>query len=208
MYKVFYYDRIVLLCSTQIETFGYDFSHKIKLKSIGELMGIIGEFLTNKDFTTLCIEWNDLNELFEEFVNYFRFIQAAGGVVINETNEMLCIYRLDCWDLPKGKMEKGEKPEECAIREVQEETGIIQPEVKKKLESTYHIYFCPHKNKLTLKKTHWYLMYIKGSNNLIPQVEEDITEARWCSKQFVQQKVVSQSYRSLEPLYDFFLSDF
>ena len=51
-------------------------------------------------------------------------IIAAGGLVTNENNELLMIFRRGKWDLPKGKLDKGETIEECAIREVEEETGI------------------------------------------------------------------------------------
>ena len=55
-------------------------------------------------------------ELWDLFKSQFKWIEAAGGVVLNDTNEILLIYRLDKWDLPKGKLEKGEEPNEAAIK--------------------------------------------------------------------------------------------
>jgi hypothetical protein len=53
----------------------------------------------------------------------FKLIQASGGIVFNQKNEILLIKRLGKWDLPKGKIKKSETLEECAIREIEEETG-------------------------------------------------------------------------------------
>ncbi len=56
-------------------------------------------------------------------------IRAAGGVVFRKTageTEIAVIHRpaYDDWTLPKGKMEPNETPEDCALREVREETGL------------------------------------------------------------------------------------
>ena len=56
----------------------------------------------------------------EEFVNYFgtyKSINAAGGLVENGNGEYLMIKRKGYWDLPKGKIEKGENDEDGALRE-------------------------------------------------------------------------------------------
>jgi 8-oxo-dGTP diphosphatase len=55
-------------------------------------------------------------------------VRAAGGVVARQVSpaEIIVIHRpkYDDWTLPKGKAERGESDEDCAIREVQEETGL------------------------------------------------------------------------------------
>ena len=56
-------------------------------------------------------------------------IQAAGGLVVRrhtEELEILLVHRPDHedWSFPKGKLEHGESPEEAALREVHEETGM------------------------------------------------------------------------------------
>ena len=107
----------------------------------------------------------------------FTKINAAGGVVYNKQNKLLMIYRLKKWDLPKGKTEKGETPEICAVREVEEECGISKPQIIKMLKPSYHIYKL--ENKLILKTTHWYLMKYYGNEKLKPQKTEDITDASW-----------------------------
>ena len=55
-------------------------------------------------------------------------VRAAGAVVLRGTTpvEVLVIHRpqYDDWTLPKGKVEAGESDETCAVREVEEETGL------------------------------------------------------------------------------------
>ena len=59
---------------------------------------------------------DDLKALWSDFSSIFKVIEAAGGVVFNEKEEVLVIFRREFWDLPKGKIDKGESPEEAAVR--------------------------------------------------------------------------------------------
>jgi 8-oxo-dGTP pyrophosphatase MutT (NUDIX family) len=119
----------------------------------------------------------DLEQLTKVFLKKFEIIPAGGGLVVNEHKEILMIFRRGFWDLPKGKLDKGETIEECAVREVKEETGLQNINLKKYLTTTYHSY-----NQGThhyLKESHWYLMKAKSGEPLIPQREEDIIEIEW-----------------------------
>jgi 8-oxo-dGTP pyrophosphatase MutT (NUDIX family) len=56
-------------------------------------------------------------------------VRAAGGLVVRQSDrcvEVLVVHRpqYDDWTFPKGKAEPGESDEECAVREVEEETGL------------------------------------------------------------------------------------
>ena len=110
-------------------------------------------------------------------------IEAAGGLVKNETEDYLFIYRNDKWDLPKGKIEKGEGVKEAAVREVEEECGIKVSKLEEKICKTYHVYI--YKGDVVLKKTHWFNMRYKGHEKLKPQKEEGITDVRWFSKSYI-----------------------
>lgn len=119
----------------------------------------------------------DLNDLKKAFFKKFTFIQAAGGLVQNENNEFLLIFRRGKWDLPKGKLDKGEKLEDCAIREVEEETGLKNVKLISPLTITFHTY---HEGaRFILKESHWYKMKISGAQKLVPQTTEDIHEIKW-----------------------------
>ncbi len=118
------------------------------------------------------------DEAYEQFRREFRSIKAAGGLVQNSERETLMIFRNDRWDLPKGHLERGETIEECALREVAEETGIRELKIVKKIIETQHAYIL--NEEWAIKTTHWYAMH---SNQLstTPQHQEGIEIAAWCS---------------------------
>ncbi len=109
-------------------------------------------------------------------------IIAAGGLVINEKEEILFIFRRNHWDLPKGKLDKGESIETCALREVKEETGIKNCILEKFLCKTFHQYFDQWVNEEVIKETWWYAMESNSSEKLTPQTEEDIEQIIWVDK--------------------------
>jgi 8-oxo-dGTP pyrophosphatase MutT (NUDIX family) len=119
----------------------------------------------------------DLDELKKTFFKKFTFVPAAGGLVLNEKKEVLLIYRRKKWDLPKGKLEKKERLEDCAVREVEEETGLKNTRIISPLTITWHTYH--EGTRFILKESHWYRMGVSGAQTLSPQTEEDIQEIRW-----------------------------
>jgi len=125
----------------------------------------------------------NLDLLLKEFENSFVKIEAAGGIVQNSKNELLFIFRNNKWDLPKGKVEKGETIPETAVREVQEECGINNIELKHFITKTFHIYKVGEKE--ILKLTHWYSMF-SDEINLKPQTEEGITNVVWKGHQEIK----------------------
>lgn len=137
------------------------------------------------------------DEEFEQFARNFRIIHAAGGLVTNEHDEILMIYRLEKWDFPKGKVEAGESIEEAAVREVQEETGLQEITLGKALPSTFHTYEL-HGEPI-LKETHWYAMHA-SRQALTPQTIEDISQAVWVPRRQVS-KNLENSYPSLKALW-------
>ncbi len=130
-------------------------------------------------YEAVVVYSSDLEQLFMDFCSLFKMIEAAGGIVKNENNEILFIYRRGYWDLPKGKIDLGESTETAAIREINEETGIEQMTIEKYLAETWHVYKMD--NKKILKKTYWYLVKTSDTK-LVPQTEEDIEVAVWMTK--------------------------
>ena len=117
------------------------------------------------------------DEVWNEFVSEFHVIEAAGGVVKNNDGGTLFIFRQGKWDLPKGKLDKGENEHEAALRETGEECGIKELSIINPLAYSYYTY--KSGDEAILKKIHWFEMKYKGSEPLSPQLAEGITDARW-----------------------------
>lgn len=139
----------------------------------------------------------DHEDDFVAFSKEMTTVEAAGGLVLNEKGDVLMIFRRGSWDLPKGKIDPGESVEAAAIREVEEETGLSQLEVKLKLQVTYHTYKID--NEFIIKPTHWFKMLLKGSQSLVPQTEEDITQICWMGKEEVT-SIIDRTYSSIKEL--------
>ncbi|MCR5064713.1 MAG: NUDIX domain-containing protein [Bacteroidales bacterium] len=118
-----------------------------------------------------------LRRLHDYLTQRYIFIKAAGGIVRNEENKLLLMRRNDRWDLPKGKVEVGETLAQAAVRETQEETGLINISLGPLWLKTYHIYNLY--GGWHFKQTSWFEMRHFGKETLVPQLEEGITEVGW-----------------------------
>ncbi len=128
-------------------------------------------------FEAITVYAENVEMLKADFFSIYNVIPAAGGVVLNEKNEALFIFRRGFWDLPKGKIEEGETIEEAAVREVREEVGLKNVEIIRPLTVTYHTYR-DRKGQRCLKLTHWFLMKTEEQTFKV-QTEEDIETAEW-----------------------------
>jgi len=137
----------------------------------------------------IYIRGSSFDVLWKLFFGKYKTVQAAGGVVINNKNQVLFIFRNGFWDLPKGKVEDEEAIEVAAIREVEEECGIRKPTLISKLLVTYHTYDTYGEN--CIKPTHWYLMKYDGDEELLPQLEEGITNVQWVSQEDISYKMLN-----------------
>ncbi|MCH8904912.1 MAG: NUDIX domain-containing protein [Bacteroidetes bacterium] len=143
------------------------------------LVKLIENFESTIERRNVTLYFSEFKKLKDVFFSLFLYLEAAGGLVKNEKEELLAIKRLGKWDLPKGKIESGESPEQTAIREVKEETGVKQIEIIKPDESTYHCYKV--EDQRILKKTFWFEMSGSSTEDLVPQAEENISEVKWCN---------------------------
>ena len=139
-----------------------------------------------------------ITENWESFCADYKLIEAAGGLVYNDTNQLLMIFRNGKWDLPKGKLEVGENIEQCAIREVEEECGISELKIMQKLKETYHTYEI-NGGKI-LKCTYWFTMRSSFKGNLVPQTKEGITNVEWVNKEGITKKL-EDSYGNIKELF-------
>ena len=196
--KIFIKDIPVIIISRQefIKTSAYDRvfeGPELKLTTdtlVGEVLvknasgGLVDQFLVFlkqnkfKKLQEITFKVDDYEMVVESLKKDYTIIKAAGGLVLNE-GQVLMIWRLKKWDLPKGKLNKGEKPKSAAVREVEEECNVrVKP--GKKICHTWHTY--KQNGRRILKKTYWYRMYCVDDSNMKPQHEENIEDIQWMNE--------------------------
>lgn len=135
--------------------------------------------------------------------SHYRFVRAAGGLVVSPGGECLMIYRQGRWDLPKGMVERGETLPAAARREVMEETGVTPSAVKSLITKTYHIF--DKYGGWHLKQTSWYAMQAPLGATA-PQTEEEIAQAVWVpaaecldrlEKSFASLRIMAQASKNI-----------
>lgn len=181
--KVYFGEKPVYLCN-ELEDELKEILHHPDAILIDEISSaainsLLHEIVKDKFHAGVLIH-EDLEKLKKQFSKHFQLIEAAGGIVENEKKETLFIYRLDKWDLPKGKVEKKEAIEAAALREIEEETGLTQLTLNNKIGETYHTYNAFGKH--FFKTTHWFYVTCSSNQTLVPQTEENIDQVKWYSK--------------------------
>ncbi|QDP86179.1 NUDIX domain-containing protein [Chryseobacterium sp. SNU WT5] len=201
MYKVFVNEK-KLIFSTVPE----DIHKKLRYETRATLEIAI-DLLENTSCPELNIYGEEIEEIWKDFSQMFKVIEAAGGIVTNQDKEILFIRRLGKWDLAKGKIEKGESLEQAALREITEETGVKELLLEKFLNTTYHIYTERNGEKI-LKITHWFKVSYEGNEKLVPQLEEGISEVSWKSKNEIIQDVFPMTFRNIKLILENYWSSF
>lgn len=200
MIKIFYNNRVLILSQSFVNDNSIT---KINVSDKVSVKNLINIFLDEEKYDCINIFGEDENILLDEVSKYFSLIRASGGVVANDKKEILFIKRLGFWDLPKGKIENEESPEQASIREVCEECGINEANLKLVhfLKNTYHIY--SHNSKYVLKETFWFEMYFNAHYGLKPQLEEDITQVEWVDFRNIN-SFIDRTYPSIEELLNYY----
>jgi 8-oxo-dGTP pyrophosphatase MutT (NUDIX family) len=191
MYKVFFNNKFVDLSTSLDNISAENPLFFIKYISADQII----KALKSKSVKGIVLYHLKKEKLLLHFSRLFPIVDAAGGLVGREDGSYLFIYRNGKWDLPKGKMEKNEKKENTAIREINEETGVNNLKIIKELSTTYHIYKAS--NQYKLKKTYWFLMKTNFSGKLIPQTEENIDEVKWVGIKKIPE-LISNAYKNIE----------
>lgn len=187
---IYYHSKKIILLQKNQNTQNQSFKN-LDVLNRNEISNAFELFINQTDSNELIFETENPEKGLENFRKAFKYIYAAGGLIKKE-ERYLFIYRLKTWDLPKGKLDAGESPEEAAIRECEEECGITKLSITKALQPTYHIY--EHKKGYALKKTFWYAMTTQHTGELIPQLEEQIELVEWLTKEEIEQKVTGNTY--------------
>ena len=129
----------------------------------------------------------------DQIKSQYKVLKAAGGIVKNKEDKILMMLRLKKWDLPKGKLDKGESSKMAALREVEEECGV-KAKLGEKVCTTFHTY--TYKNIDILKQTKWYEMGLLDDSKMKPQAEEDIEKLEWMDKKQTNSAML-KSYSSI-----------
>jgi 8-oxo-dGTP pyrophosphatase MutT (NUDIX family) len=191
MYKVFIKESLLILSDNSTEG-------SINYLGPEQLRNLVKSLYTEEK-RAVRVWSNDLVKLWQAFKSIYKIIDAAGGAIHNEEGELLMIYRLGHWDLPKGKVELNESKEEAAVREVIEECGVNKPRIVGVLPTTYHYYEL--KGQGILKRSFWFAMELAKNSPLKPQLEEDISQVIWCSPTTVQE-LKKKSYGNIRLVLD------
>ncbi|MDM9632365.1 NUDIX hydrolase [Robiginitalea aurantiaca] len=194
MYKVFVNERPLIL------------TDKIREKGDGayfmmnesEVLAAV-DGLRKKKIDKAYIYHPNHEEILNKFSKYIPRVVAAGGVVTNKKGKVLFIYRNDKWDLPKGVQKKKENLEECALREVEEETGVQNLKIENFLRTTYHIF--KRNGKLRLKEVHWFAMKTNYDGKLVGEEKEGIVKVKWKGPEKIR-KALEKSYINIRILFE------
>ncbi len=194
MYKVFVNERPLILTNKLSETANNDY-FALNPEAIQEAI----KALMKGRLETAYIYHPNHAEILKKFSKNIPLVTAAGGVVANKEGKVLFIYRNDKWDLPKGKLDKGETIEACALREVMEETGVKGLKIENFLRTTYHIFKRNGIHKL--KEVHWFAMRTSYSGKLTGQKSEGIEKVKWKGPDKIR-KALENSYINIKILFE------
>ena len=188
--KIFFEDKPVFLCD-EITPAIHEFIHHPDTIFIDEISAPAIKSLLHEivkpAFHAGILWYNNIEKLKKAFFKHFTIIKAAGGLVKNEQNEILFIFRRGKWDLPKGKNDGNEIPRDCAVREVKEETGLQKIKAGRKICTTYHTY--TEFGKHILKETEWFEMKATSEQKLTPQHNEGIEKIVWVNEPDMNEKL-------------------
>jgi ADP-ribose pyrophosphatase YjhB (NUDIX family) len=193
MYKIFINNKPLFL--TNIIKKETDF--RIFLLESVDIKKLISDIYNNKIQKAYLYD-QDLELIINKLKSKLPIEKAGGGLVYNDKNEVLFIFRNGKWDLPKGGIEKNEKLKQTAIREVEEETGIDNLIIVEKLEKTYHIF--KRNGRYKLKITSWYKMKTTCKKTPKPQENEGIECAKWIRQEDIH-KLLNNSYENIKLLF-------
>lgn len=197
MYKIFHENKALIFPKIQGDSLKLDATLQESDRYDAELLcDFFPEWLDDRDPGDTFIHEVGENAVALALNETFKMAPAAGGVVVKD-GKFVSIVRKGIPDLPKGHIEKGENPEQAALREVEEETGIGKLLIVKELSSTWHCYL--EHEEWKLKRTYWYLMESEEPIQPKPQTEEGITEIKLIGNEEIED-FLKNTFRSISEI--------
>ena len=180
MHKIYFEKRCIIICPPDQQASSDPNSILYNIGTNADIRTLLEMFETSDTLAKVFIQTEDVEGTYGMICSEFVEVNAGGGLVSNRRGDYLLISRNGLWDLPKGHQDPGEDISMTALREVQEETGIDQLELRDLICITDHCYM--RNGKWHLKHTWWYDMLYTDPTDLTPQTEEDISKAAWVAK--------------------------
>ena len=180
MHKIYFEKRCIIICLPDDPALADPNAILFNIGSSTDVHGLVEMVELSESLHRVYIPTNDVEGTYKMICAEFLEVNAGGGLVSNRRGDYLLISRNGLWDLPKGHQDPGEEISVTALREVQEETGIDQLQLRDLICITDH---CYKRNGIWhLKHTWWYDMLYTDPTDLTPQTEEDIAKAAWVAK--------------------------
>lgn len=197
MYKIFQENKALVFPKIEGDSLKFDATPQESDRYDAELLcDFLPEWLDDHDPSDTFIHEVGENAVVQALKETFRMAPAAGGIVMKD-GKFVSIVRKGIPDLPKGHVEQGETPEEAALREVEEETGIGNLKIVKALPNTWHCYL--EHEEWALKPTYWYLMSTIEDIQPKPQTEEGITEIKLIGNEEIED-FLKNTFRSISEI--------
>lgn len=180
MHRIYFENRCIIICGPDEQALSDPNAVEFHFGGTISIHSLVAMFEASESLSRIYIPTDNTGWMYRKVCAEFREVDAAGGLVSNRRGDYLLIRRNGLWDLPKGHRENGEDITVTALREVQEETGVDQLELRDPICVTDHCYL--RGGIWHLKHTWWYNMLYTDPVDLTPQREEDITKAAWVAR--------------------------
>ena len=180
MHKIYFEKRCIIICGPDDPVLSDPNALLFRIGNSSDIHTLVEMVEISDSLHRVFVPTDNIEGTYREICAEFKEVNAGGGLVSNRRGDYLLISRNGLWDLPKGHQDPGEPIEVTALREVCEETGIRDMELRELICITDHCY--RRDGIWHLKHTWWYNMLHTDPTDLTPQLEEDIAKAAWVAR--------------------------
>ena len=180
MHKIYFEKRCIIICGPDDPVLSDPNALLFRIGNSSDIHTLVEMVEISDSLHRVFVPTDNIEDTYRKICAEFKEVNAGGGHVSNRRGDYLLISRNGLWDLPKGHQDPGEPIEVTALREVCEETGIRDMELRELICITDHCY--RRDGIWHLKHTWWYDMLHTDPTDLTPQLEEDIAKAAWVAR--------------------------
>ena len=180
MHKIYFEKRCIIICGPDDPVLSDPNALLFRIGNSSDIHTLVEMVEISDSLHRVFVPTDNIEDTYRKICAEFKEGNAGGGLVSNRRGDYLLISRNGLWDLPKGHQDPGEPIEVTALREVCEEPGIRDMELRELICITDHCY--RRDGIWHLKHTWWYDMLHTDPTDLTPQLEEDIAKAAWVAR--------------------------